>query len=99
MMGLFPVDTLKIDGSFVRDVTTNVVSQSVVAAIAEVARVMQLETVAEFVQDQASLDLLRRLNISYAQGFFVGTTELLADRIASLDDTIRRATRDAPAVR
>lgn len=96
---LFPVDTLKIDGSFVRDVTTNVVSQSVVAAIAEVARVMQLETVAEFVQDQASLDLLRRLNISYAQGFFVGTTELLADRIASLDDTIRRAKRDAPAVR
>lgn len=96
---LFPVDTLKIDGSFVRDVTTNVVSQSVVAAIAEVARVMQLETVAEFVQDQASLDLLRRLNISYAQGFFVGTTELLADRIASLDDTIRRAKRDAPAAR
>lgn len=96
---LFPVDTLKIDGSFVRDITTNVVSQSVVAAIAEVARVMQLETVAEFVQDQASLDLLRRLNISYAQGYFVGNTGLLADKIASLDDTVRRATREAPAAR
>jgi len=96
---LFPVDTLKIDGSFVRDVTTNVVSQSVVAAIAEVARVMQLETVAEFVQDQASLDLLRRLNISYAQGYFVGNTELLADKIASLDDTVRRAAREVPATR
>ena len=70
---LFPVDTLKIDGSFIRDIATNVVSQSVVAAIAEVARVMQLETVAEYVQDQTAVDLLRNLNISYAQGYFVGT--------------------------
>jgi diguanylate cyclase (GGDEF)-like protein len=97
---LFPVDTLKIDGSFVRDVTTNVVSQSVVAAIAEVARVMQLETVAEFVQDQASLDLLRKLNISYAQGFFVGATELLSDKITALDAVAaRKPGRQAPAAR
>jgi len=76
---LFPVDTLKIDGSFIRDLTTNVVSQSVVAAIAEVARVMQLETVAEYVQEQAVVDLLRKLNISYAQGYFVGRTEPLEE--------------------
>lgn len=93
---LFPVDTLKIDGSFVRDLTTNLVSQSVVAAIAELARVMQLETVAEFVQDQATLDLLRQLNISYAQGYFVGTTGLLAERISSLDQAARSARRSRP---
>jgi diguanylate cyclase (GGDEF)-like protein len=78
---LFPVDTLKIDGSFIRDIASNLVSQSVVAAIGEVARVMRLETIAEFVQDQASLDLLRGLNISYAQGYFVGTTERLEEQI------------------
>jgi len=61
---LFPVDTLKIDGSFVRDVVTNQVSQSVVAAISEVARVMGLDTVAEFV--------LRDLGITYGQGFHIG---------------------------
>lgn len=72
------MDTLKIDGSFIRDVTTNVVSQSVVAAIAEVARVMNLETVAEYVQDQAAMDLLQTLNISYAQGYVVGAAEPLA---------------------
>jgi diguanylate cyclase (GGDEF)-like protein len=82
---LFPVDTLKIDGSFIRDITSNVVSQSVVAAIAEVARVMQLETVAEYVQDQAALDLLRDLNISYAQGFLVGEAEILDATIATVD--------------
>jgi len=79
------VDTLKIDGSFIRDLTTNVVSQSVVAAIAEVARVMQLETVAEYVQDQAALELLRKLNISYAQGHLVGATELLVKKIGLIN--------------
>ncbi len=85
---LFPVDTLKIDGSFIRDITTNVVSQSVVAAIAEVARVMQLETVAEYVQDQAAADLLRNLNITYAQGYFVGRTELLETAIGGIDEAV-----------
>jgi Amt family ammonium transporter len=81
---LFPVDTLKIDGSFVRDLSTNVVSQSVVAAIAEVARVMRLETVAEFVEDQATLNLLAKLGITWAQGYLLGEPTLLADRIGSL---------------
>lgn len=84
---LFPVDTLKIDGSFIRDIASNVVSQSVVAAIAEVARVMQLETVAEYVQDQAALDLLRNLNISYAQGYLVGAAELLDEKIIAVNKT------------
>jgi len=81
---LFPVDTLKIDGSFIRDLPTNVVSQSVVAAISEVARVMQLETVAEFVQDDATLDLLSKLGISWAQGYLLGEPTLLEDHIKGL---------------
>jgi diguanylate cyclase (GGDEF)-like protein len=76
---LFPVDTLKIDGSFIRDLRSNAVSQSVVAAIAEVARVMQLETVAEFVQDQPALDLLGKLGITWAQGYLLGEPAPLAD--------------------
>jgi diguanylate cyclase (GGDEF)-like protein len=79
---LFPVDTLKIDGSFVRDIATNLVSQSVVAAIAEVARVMQLETVAEYVQDDVALGLLRDLGITYAQGYLVGAPELLTEKLS-----------------
>lgn len=78
---LFPVDTLKIDGSFVCDIATNVVSQSVVAAIAEVSRVMGLTTVAEYVQDEVALRLLRDLGITYAQGYLVGEPELLTGRM------------------
>lgn len=92
---LFPVDTLKIDGSFVQDLASNVVSQSVVAAIAEVARVLKLETVAEFVGDEVSMDLLRRLNIGYAQGFFVGRGVALAEQVKALERRYAaRATSD-----
>lgn len=87
---LFPVDTLKIDGSFVRDLVSDVVSQSVVAAVAELARVLQMETVAEFVGDQDSLELLRKLNIGWAQGHFVGATGPLASRIEELDRGLRQ---------
>ena len=83
---LFPVDTLKIDGSFIRDLTTNVVSQSVVAAVSEVARVMQLETVAEFVGDEATLALLGKLGVTWAQGYLFGEPTLLTERIASVPE-------------
>ncbi|MDH3977764.1 MAG: EAL domain-containing protein [Gammaproteobacteria bacterium] len=79
---LFPVNTLKIDGSFVRDLTTNVVSQSVVAAISEVARVMELDTVAEYVQSEEALTLLRNLGVTYGQGYLLGEPASLS---AALD--------------
>lgn len=86
---LFPVDTLKIDGSFIRDLVTNAVSQSVVAAISEVARVMQLDTVAEYVEDEATLSLLARLGITWAQGFHLGHPQPLAEVLAGA--AIRRS--------
>ena len=87
---LFPVDTLKIDGSFVRDVASNKVSQSVVAAIAEVARVMGLDTVAEYVQDKASVNLLRDLGITYGQGFHIGEPQ-------PLETALRQLRQNSPA--
>jgi diguanylate cyclase (GGDEF)-like protein len=97
---LFPVDTLKIDGSFIRDLSTNVVSQSVVAAISEVARVMQLETVAEFVEDRATLELLGKLGITRAQGYLLGEPELLSRRLEALGATLSGgASRQQPAER
>ncbi|MBT8444413.1 MAG: EAL domain-containing protein [Gammaproteobacteria bacterium] len=85
---MFPVDTLKIDGSFVRDLSTNVVSQSVVAAISEVARVMELETVAEYVEDEDAKTLLRDLGVTYGQGFLLGEPEPLAGRLDSLISSV-----------
>jgi diguanylate cyclase (GGDEF)-like protein len=72
---LFPISTLKIDGSFVSDINSNVVSKSVCAAISEVARVMELDTVAECVPDDAAIELLRDSGVTYGQGFFMGELE------------------------
>ncbi|HUD97286.1 MAG TPA: EAL domain-containing protein, partial [Woeseiaceae bacterium] len=54
----FKVDTLKIDGSFIRDITENRISESMVAAITQVAKVMELETVAEYVENKESMALI-----------------------------------------
>ena len=68
----FNVDTLKIDGGFVHDITENRISRSMVAAITEVAKVMELKTVAEFVSSSAAVKMLRKIGVDYAQGYYIG---------------------------
>lgn len=67
-----PVDYLKIDGVFVRDIASNAVNRAMVKAINEVGHVMGLQTVAEYVEDAATLAIIRDLGIDYAQGYAVG---------------------------
>ncbi|MEO7493316.1 MAG: EAL domain-containing protein [Massilia sp.] len=67
-----PVDYLKIDGVFVRDIATNEINRAMVKAINEVGHVMGIATVAEYVEDQATFDIVRELGIDYAQGHAVG---------------------------
>jgi diguanylate cyclase (GGDEF)-like protein/PAS domain S-box-containing protein len=67
-----PIDALKIDGSFVRDMETDPVDLAVVEATTRVARAMGLTTVAEWVEDPGLLGRLRELGIDYAQGWAVG---------------------------
>ena len=69
---MFPVDKLKIDGSFIKDIADNEISRAMVSAISEIARVMNMETVAEYVQDEASIALLSELGVKWGQGFHVG---------------------------
>lgn len=66
------VDYLKIDGVFVRDIASNDVNQAVVRAINEIGHVMGMQTVAEFVETRATLDLVREIGIDYAQGYALG---------------------------
>ena len=65
-------DFIKIDGSFVHDIMNNPVDQKMIKLIAEVGREANMQTVAEYVQDAASLELLGELGVDLAQGFFVG---------------------------
>lgn len=67
-----PVDVLKIDGQFVRDIAHDPVSLAMVKSIHEIGCLMGKQTVAEFVESQAILDLLREIGVHYAQGYAVG---------------------------
>ncbi len=80
----FKVDTLKIDGSFVRDIVDNQISKSMVAAITQVAKVMKLETVAEYVESKACMKLVKELGVDFAQGHAVGRPIPLSSVLATL---------------
>jgi diguanylate cyclase (GGDEF)-like protein/PAS domain S-box-containing protein len=67
-----PVDTVKIDGSFVRDLATNPENQSLVKAMTEVAHSLGKQVVAEFVESAEILEILRALGVDYAQGYHIG---------------------------
>lgn len=75
-----PIDYLKIDMQFVRNLLASPADSQVIQAIIGVARQFEIETIAEGVEDQATLDELRRLGIDYAQGYWVGRPAPLALR-------------------
>lgn len=66
-----PVDYLKIDGSFVRDMLKQPSNHAMVEAINHIGHVMNKRTVAEFVGDQATMEALQALGVDYAQGYYI----------------------------
>lgn len=68
----FPVDYIKIDGSFIRNLAKDTVDQSLVRSMIDIARTLGKKTVAEFVEDRATLEMLRDWGADYAQGYHIG---------------------------
>ena len=66
-----PVDYVKIDGQFIRNVTKDPADQSVVEAIAQMAKAFRIKTIAERVESRQVLDRLAEIGIDFAQGYFV----------------------------
>jgi diguanylate cyclase (GGDEF)-like protein/PAS domain S-box-containing protein len=72
-----PVDYLKIDGQFIRDLVTDPLDDAAVRCFADVARVVGMKTIAEFVDQPAVLGRLREIGIDFAQGFLLHRPEPL----------------------
>ncbi len=72
-----PVDYIKIDGMFVRDIAVDAVDRAFVKSIIEIANLMSIETVAEFVESQEICSIVADLGADYGQGFALGTVEQL----------------------
>ena len=73
-----PVDLVKIDGSFIQDLPQSKALQAVVEGLVQTCRRLGILTAAEYVQDDATMDLLRSYGVDFAQGFHVGEPELIA---------------------
>jgi EAL domain-containing protein (putative c-di-GMP-specific phosphodiesterase class I) len=78
------VNYLKIDGSFVRDALTNARSDSMIKAIAQLAKVMCMETVAEYVETDALRVRMADLGVDYGQGFAMGKSQPLSGLLEEL---------------
>ena len=84
-----PVDYLKIDGSFIRDLPSSTVDQHLVRAMVGIARALKKRTVAEFVSSAEILKAVRDSGVDFAQGFFVGKPDAVENL---LPGTPQRAT-------
>jgi EAL domain-containing protein (putative c-di-GMP-specific phosphodiesterase class I) len=74
-----PVDFLKIDGLFVKDIVDDKVDFAMVRAINEVGHIMGKKTIAEFVENEHIFNLLNELGVDYAQGYGIGKPVPLDD--------------------
>jgi EAL domain-containing protein (putative c-di-GMP-specific phosphodiesterase class I) len=83
------INTIKLDGSYVRDVLTNTRSQALVRAIVQLADAMGITTVAEYVESNGVRDRLAALGIQFGQGYALG-------RPGPLDDVIAAVSARAP---
>ncbi|WP_415058080.1 ammonium transporter [Halopseudomonas sp.] len=74
-----PVDFLKIDGVFIKDIETDPIARAMVSAINTIGHEMGLLTVAEFVESEGILRCLQELGVDYAQGYYLGRPQPLTD--------------------
>lgn len=70
-------DILKIDGSLIKNIQTDVYSKSIVETIVNFAKKQNIQTIAEYVENEAIFDILKEIGVDYSQGYFFGKpTEL-----------------------
>jgi EAL domain-containing protein (putative c-di-GMP-specific phosphodiesterase class I) len=89
-----PVDYVKIDGIFIRGLCDDPASQTMVKSVTEITHFMQRRVVAEFVEDQATADLLKEIGVDFIQGYHIGPPvplqEVLARSVTPTNTAVRR---------
>ena len=89
----FPIDYLKIDGSFIRNLINNPIDEEIVLSTVRVARRLNVRTVAEHVHNQAIYDRLTEMGVGHVQGELIGRARPL-DQLFG-DDRLRVRAGDA----
>jgi len=82
------VDRLKIDGMFVKDITTDVIDEAMVKSINDVGHVMGMKTIAEFVENDAIKERLIALGVDYGQGYGLGKPVPIDDILVTSTEVV-----------
>jgi len=81
-----PVDFVKIDGMFIRDLTNDKTDRIFVKSIIDIAQTLGIKTIAEFVENDETMEIVTKLGAEYAQGFVTGRPFVLAPQFTSARD-------------
>ncbi len=76
-----PVDYLKIDGMFVKDIATDPIDYAMVKSINEIGQVMGMQTIAEFIENDNIREMLKAIGVNYGQGNGMGKPVLLQELV------------------
>jgi len=74
-----PIDFLKIDGTLIRNVVNDPIDYEIINSINYIAKIMNIRTIAEGVENQPIFRKLKEVNVDYVQGYYVGEPKLLPD--------------------
>ncbi|MEM7026709.1 MAG: EAL domain-containing protein [Pseudomonadota bacterium] len=74
-----PVDFLKIDGQFVKDITKDKIDLAMVKSMKDISDVMNMQTIAEFVENDEILQLLKKIGVDYVQGYGIAKPKPLVE--------------------
>ena len=80
-----PVDFVKIDGMFFRNLADDKIDQAMVSSMNNIAHAIGKRTIAEFVEDETSLKVLKELNVDFAQGYYFHKPEPLENILLTLE--------------
>ncbi len=81
-----PVDYLKIDGMFVKDMVDDPIDKAMVRSINDIGHVMGMKTIAEFVETDAIMEQVKEVGVDYAQGYSIGKPTPFKDVINQFED-------------
>ncbi len=93
-----PIDFLKIDGMFIRDLLNDKTDRIFVKSIIDIAQTLGIKTIAEFVENPETLEVVTKLGAEYAQGFALGRAFVLAPRFTRSDANVAAAICNNQAV-
>jgi len=83
-----PVDYLKIDGAFIKEIVTDPIDKAMVKSINEIGHVMGKQTIAEFVENDEILQNLEEIGVDYAQGYGIAAPQPINEYIAETYQTV-----------